>query len=114
MSAIWNEDSKRHKLQQKNDLRGNEILNRPIRLASGGFVGEDFPAAEDDDYDEVGEGEICRVRLELGGPWLVLIGHSLCMASRAEAKECNEDRNPGEERGDGCELGPASAFSDKD
>lgn len=67
-------------------------------------MGEDFPAVEDDDHDEEAQGRVGCVGLELGVEGPVCVRDALRIAGPAEAEEGNQDGDPGEEGGDGCEL----------
>jgi hypothetical protein len=88
----------------ESNLRSDEVLDRPVGLAGDGVVGEDFPAVEHDDDDEEDQRSVGCERLELGVERSVCARDTLGVAGFAEAEEGDEDGNPGEEGGDGCEL----------
>jgi hypothetical protein len=79
-------------------------LDGPVGLAGHGIVSEDFPAIEHHDHDEEAQSSVGGVGLELGVEGSVGARDPLSVTGLAEAEERDEDGDPGEEGGDGCEL----------
>jgi hypothetical protein len=86
------------------NLRSDEVLDRPVGRASDGIVGEDLPAVEHDDDDEEDQRSVGCERLEFRVEGSVCACDTLSVTGFAEPEKCYEDRNPGEEGGDCCEL----------
>lgn len=78
------------RIPKRSNLRGDEVLDGPVRRSIL-VVSEDTPAAEDDDDAEEAQRHVRAVRLELRHEGLVVVGHTLHLASFAEPEEGDEN-----------------------
>jgi hypothetical protein len=75
----------------ESNLRSDEVLDRPVRLASDGVVGEDLPAIEHDDDDEEDQRSIGCEGLEVRVEGSVCACDTLGVTGFAETEEGDQN-----------------------